>query len=574
MCHGSLQTTGGGGIGGDVAAPGTGTGETPGLSGTPGNGGNGGSGGPTSTHSSVEGGGGKGGNGGNSGQVGTGAASTGTIATEQLYVTPSASFTMQISTTHTKGHGTDAPTSQPSEGGAGGSFTFHGTRVGGPAGLAGTCIGLSSPGGEEPASCPKTGDDGKAGVVGANGKPGTPNQFVTASYLAKPPAGATLPGPVQGVTAAVGTGGQVDVSWQPLTNGGPSVLDYWVQAHVATTQLLTFDTGLSAMSAATTGRLTFPIYAGLLPGTLTFTVTAENWKGRGTPSTTSNPIRGTAPKITSQGKWSVPVNQAFNIVVANSTGTPTPALVATVPTWTVGGNHAPGPTFTDNGQGQATLSDASGPPTGSEGQYPFTVAAVNAFGIATASFTFSSDPIPAGPPTVSLSTSTVTVPVGSAMPTVTVSTTSDPPNISESGALPSGIKYTETGLNTATVTGTPPIGSEGTYTLTFTGKDQEGTGSAVLHLHVEKDPTAVRVTVSTPWTATSKIVAEATVTPDPDGGTVAFSLATASGKHLRAPPDMRRQEGQRHRLRVVSDQDWAGLSLSESDLQRINQLRR
>ncbi|MGA7220084.1 MAG: choice-of-anchor D domain-containing protein [Candidatus Sulfotelmatobacter sp.] len=54
----------------------------------------------------------------------------------------------------------------------------------------------------------------------------------------------------------------------------------------------------------------------------------------------------------------------------------------------------------------------------------------------------------------------------------TVTTTGSPtPTISESGALPNGITFTNLGNGTATLTGTPAVGSYGTYNIIFTASN-------------------------------------------------------------------------------------------------------
>ena len=134
-------------------------------------------------------------------------------------------------------------------------------------------------------------------------------------------------------------------------------------------------------------------------------------------------------------------------------------------------------TFTDNGDGTATL--AGTPATGSQGTYPITITASNGVSPdATQDFALVVD----GPPAITSGDST-TFTVGSAG-TFTVTTTGTPTAaISESGALPIGVTFTDNGDGTATLgrnagsgqrTGPtrspsrPPTGSRPDATQSFT----------------------------------------------------------------------------------------------------------
>src|SRR4029077_16118199 len=132
-----------------------------------------------------------------------------------------------------------------------------------------------------------------------------------------------------------------------------------------------------------------------------------------------------------------------------TTGTPTPAINdggATLPS---------GVSFLDNGDGTGTLSGT--PATGTGGTYPITFTASN--GVvpnATQSFTLNVNETPTviGP-------SSLTCTVGSAC-SAGMSTTGFPtPTLSESGALPSGVTFTDHGDGTGTLGGTPAVGSGG-----------------------------------------------------------------------------------------------------------------
>ena len=122
-----------------------------------------------------------------------------------------------------------------------------------------------------------------------------------------------------------------------------------------------------------------------------------------------------------------------------------------------------GVTFTDNGNGTATLAGTPAADTG--GPYPFTVNATN--GVipdATQSFTLTVNQAPG-----ITSPAGTTFTAGQAGTTFTV-TTSGVPNstLSETGALPPGVTFTDNGDGTATIAGTPAANTGGTYPFTIT----------------------------------------------------------------------------------------------------------
>ena len=113
-------------------------------------------------------------------------------------------------------------------------------------------------------------------------------------------------------------------------------------------------------------------------------------------------------------------------------------------------NVPPGMTFTDNGNGTATLS---GTPT-TAGTYAMTLSAVNAYGTAQQTLTVTVQQAPA-----ITSANSATFTVGTAG-TFSVTTTGHPTAaITESGALPTGVTFTDNGNGTATLAGTPAAGT-------------------------------------------------------------------------------------------------------------------
>ena len=107
-------------------------------------------------------------------------------------------------------------------------------------------------------------------------------------------------------------------------------------------------------------------------------------------------------------------------------------------------------TFTDNGDGTATLA---GTPT-KAGTYAMDLSAGNVYGTAQQTLTVT---VQQAPSITSGATATFTE--GTAG-TFTVATTGSPTaTITESGALPTGVTFTDNGDGTATLGGTPATGT-------------------------------------------------------------------------------------------------------------------
>jgi hypothetical protein len=141
-----------------------------------------------------------------------------------------------------------------------------------------------------------------------------------------------------------------------------------------------------------------------------------------------------------------------------TTGTPAAALSES-------GSLPSGVTFTDNGDGTATL--AGTPATGSNGSYAITITASNGVGpAASQSFTLTVT----GPPVITSAGST-TFTEGSVEDFTVTSTGTPTPALTEHGHLPAGITFTDNGDGTADLAGTPAAGSNGVYTLTIDAKD-------------------------------------------------------------------------------------------------------
>ncbi len=163
---------------------------------------------------------------------------------------------------------------------------------------------------------------------------------------------------------------------------------------------------------------------------------------------------GVAPAFTSAASTSFTLGTAGTFSVT-TTGTPKPALSES-------GALPGGVTFTDNGNGTATLA---GTPTAT-GTFNITITAASGVAPnATQSFTLTVSGIA---PTISSGAST-TFTVGSAG-SFSVTTTGTPkPALTESGPLPGGVTFVDNGNGTATIAGTPTV--SGPFLITITASN-------------------------------------------------------------------------------------------------------
>ncbi len=199
-------------------------------------------------------------------------------------------------------------------------------------------------------------------------------------------------------------------------------------------------------------------------GTYPLTFTAKNSAGT---TTQSFVLTVTAkPVITTGASATATTGSAFNFTV-KTTGAPVPALAES-------GALPQGLTWTDNGNGTATLSGTPG--VGQGGSYGLTFTAANTGGTATQSFTLTVNQAPAV-----TSASTATATHGTAFSFTFTSTGFPVPNVTHSGTVP-GLTYTNLGNGTARLSGTPT--TAGTYTLTITAKNSVGTAMQTFTLTV------------------------------------------------------------------------------------------
>jgi len=289
-------------------------------------------------------------------------------------------------------------------------------------------------------------------------------------------------------TAAAGTGGTYPQTLT-ATNG--------VGTPAVQTLTITVQQGPQITSAATTTFVaatpgSFTIVAtgtpvpsigvsGTLPAGVTF---ADNGDGTGTLSGTPA-AGGTFPlTVTASNGVGTPATQSFTLTVnvppaftsapgvtfvvgtANTFGVTTtgqPAVTSITRTGTLPG----GLTFTDNGNGTATLAGTAAAGTG--GTYPQTLTATN--GVGTPAVQILTITVQQAPEITSAATTTFVA--GTAGSFTVVATGAPTPALTATGALPSGVTFVDNGDGTGTLSGTPAAG--GTFPLTVTASNGVGT---------------------------------------------------------------------------------------------------
>jgi hypothetical protein len=226
-------------------------------------------------------------------------------------------------------------------------------------------------------------------------------------------------------------------------------------------------------------------------GSYPITITADNGVGSSAMQSFTLTITTatSAAAITSANSYTATYGAPASFTVT-TTGYP-------VPTITKSGSVASGMTFTDNGDGTATIS---GTPAGTaEGVYSITLRAHNGIGVtATQSFTLTVNRAPSLP-TIGTKTSTV----GTAY-TLSIASTAYPEATMSASGLPSGLSFTDNGDGTGTINGTPSVGSGGAYTVTITATNSLGTTNQSFTLKVNEGPTitsagSASATIGTPF---------------------------------------------------------------------------
>jgi len=186
----------------------------------------------------------------------------------------------------------------------------------------------------------------------------------------------------------------------------------------------------------------------------------------------------TAPTITSANNDTETVGVPFSFTVTTD-GYPAPTL-----TMSKRGALPKDITFTDNGDGTATIA-STGPAAADAGAYAFIITAANGTlpqASQTFTLTVTETPVLKGIP------KTKTASVGSAFTMQITSKANPVASLSESGALPDGLSFTDNGDGTATIDGVPQPDSPGAYPITVTATNPLGSMSQTFTLNVDAPP--------------------------------------------------------------------------------------
>jgi hypothetical protein len=335
--------------------------------------------------------------------------------------------------------------------------------------------------------------------------------------------------------------------WETVQPGGTLTVDTVGSAPAITSSsTTTAQTGSAFSFTVQTNGLPDPSLTetGTLPTGVTFT---DN--GDGTATLAGTPGAGTggsyAITITAANQVGSPASQSFTLVVnqqpAITSATSTNFATGHAGTFTVTTSGFPAPalaesgtlptgvTFTDNGNGTATLAGTPG--SGTEGSYPLTITASN--GVSPAG-TQSFHLVVGDQPAITSATST-TFGTGQAG-TFTVTTSGVPvPALSKSGGLPTGVSFTDNGNGTATLSGTPAAGTGGSYPITITASNGVGTAATQSFTLVVRQPPAftsassATFTVGSPGTFTVATSGNPAPTIKKKGATPAGLTLVANG---------------------------------------------
>jgi hypothetical protein len=224
-----------------------------------------------------------------------------------------------------------------------------------------------------------------------------------------------------------------------------------------------------------------------------------------------------APGFTSAAAatWSAGVDQTFTVTTS---GRPRPAL-------TLEGDLPAGITFTDNGDGTATLAGA--PDAGTGSAYPVTLHAGNEVSpdaTQDVTLTVTEAPTITSPETAGFRLGTnrsFTVTTAGGFPTDVT--------LSLAGDLPTGVTFTDNGDGTASVAGTPAAGTVGDHQVTVTAANEAESSTQDLTLTVARAAQQVTFTSTPP--APNAVVGQTYVVSATGGGSanpVTFSVSEQS----------------------------------------------
>ncbi len=245
------------------------------------------------------------------------------------------------------------------------------------------------------------------------------------------------------------------------------------------------------LSGSSSAKPTFTAPVG--PANLSFTLVVSNGTQTSAPATAKVKVAGIAPSFGSGATTTLTTGVAGNFKV-EATGSPVPAIGRT-------GNLPGGLTFTDNGDGTATLAGtaaASAAEPAQTASYPLSLTATNGEGKATQNFVLKVFNPGTAPSFKSATTASFTTEVAGSFtvqtdgaPTATVQQTA--------GTLPPGLSFADQGDGTAKISGTPTAaaaspGKTQEYTLTLKAESAAGNATQTVSLKVTNPGVAPAIT--------------------------------------------------------------------------------
>ncbi len=290
-------------------------------------------------------------------------------------------------------------------------------------------------------------------------------------------------------TPATGTGGTYNLGFTASNGVGSGSQSFGLTVDeapaITSADAAPFTVGSSgAFAVLTTG---FPAAtvteSGTLPSGITFTTNSD-----GTPELVGTPNTGTAGDydltFTASNGIGTEATQDFTLVVGQAPAFTsadqtafTMASSGTFQVTTIGfpaatlsesGTLPAGVSFVDNGDGTATLSGT--PTVGTCGNYGLTITASNGFGAdASQDFILAVGQAPA---ITSADNATFVTQTADSFLVTTIGYPA--PAFTESGILPSGVTFIDNGDGTATLSGTPAAGTQGSYAITITAGNEVG----------------------------------------------------------------------------------------------------
>jgi hypothetical protein len=249
-----------------------------------------------------------------------------------------------------------------------------------------------------------------------------------------------------------------------FTVGSPGSFTITTGSHYPTPAALTETGSLpSGVSFVDNGNGTASLAGTPAAGTggiYSITITANNGVA---PNATQNFTLtvNEAPSITSAASTTFTVGSAGSFTITTGSHYPTPAAL------TETGSLPSGVSFVDNGNGTASL--AGTPAAGTGGVYSIVITASNGVAPnATQAFTLT---VKEAPKFTSSNTASFTVGNSGSFAITTAHTYPANPTITLVGTLPIGLSFVDNGNGTASISGTPIAGSNGTYSVTLTASN-------------------------------------------------------------------------------------------------------